>query len=292
MKTYFPILSIILLVITMFTASAQDTTDETIQFAVIGDFGREGDNLQAVSDMIHKWDPDFIITTGDNNYPDGEEDTIDENIGQYFHDFIYPYVGDYGEGADTNRFFPTLGNHDLTTDDGQPYFDYFELPGNERYYDFVWGPVHFFTINSDSREPDGNRIDSVQAEWLQENLTASSSPWQVVYFHQAPYSSGMAHGSKDKLQWPFKDWGADVVFSGHDHVYERLEIDGLVYFVNGIGGSSKRDFDTPIEGSLARYNEMYGAQLVTATECELTFEFYSVEEEGTLIDSYTLNQCE
>ncbi len=82
--------------------------------------------------LIKNWDPDLIITTGDNNYPDGAADTIDENIGQYFHEFIAPYKGSYGEGAQENRFFPSLGNHDWHSPDAQPYLDYFTLPGNER----------------------------------------------------------------------------------------------------------------------------------------------------------------
>ena len=43
--------------------------------------------------------PDFVVTTGDNNYPFGEAETIDENIGRYFHAFIAPYRGEFGSGA-------------------------------------------------------------------------------------------------------------------------------------------------------------------------------------------------
>ncbi len=84
------------------------------------------------------------MTTGDNNYPDGAAATIDENIGQYYADFIYPYTGSYGTGAASNRFFPSLGNHDWYTTGAMPYLDYFALPGNERYYRFTRGPVEFF----------------------------------------------------------------------------------------------------------------------------------------------------
>ena len=68
--------------------------------------------------------PDFIVTTGDNNYgtrpprgatPDtrGAAEYIDFNIGQFYHPFISPYTGTYGAPAPNgNRFFPTLGNAD------------------------------------------------------------------------------------------------------------------------------------------------------------------------------------
>ena len=82
------------------------------RFAVIGDFGLAGQPEADVASLVKSWEPELIITTGDNNYPDGEAETIDDNIGQYYQAFIYPYHGAYGPGAEVNRFFPTLGNHD------------------------------------------------------------------------------------------------------------------------------------------------------------------------------------
>ncbi len=81
----------------------------SVKFAVIGDFGLDGSAEADVSALIHGWKPDFILTVGDNNYPDGAASTIDDNIGKYYHDYISPYVGSFGPGADINRFFPTLG---------------------------------------------------------------------------------------------------------------------------------------------------------------------------------------
>jgi hypothetical protein len=262
-------------------------TEQTIRFVVIGDYGLSGGPEQDVANLVLNWDPDFIITTGDNNYPDGKAETIDENIGQYFHDFIYPYFGEFGEGSDTNRFFPTLGNHDWNTDNAQAYFDYFTLPGNERYYDFIWEPVHFFAIDSDSREPDGVGRSSVQALWLKDRLAGSTAPWKIVYMHQPPYASA-GDGSIDWAQWPYKEWGASVVLSGHSHVYERIVVDGFLYFVNGLGGGPIYSFDAPIYGSQVRFNEDYGAMLVEATVQYISFKFVTRNE--ILIDSYTVEK--
>ena len=65
--------------------------------------------------MVDRWGVDAIVTVGDNNYPDGAAATIDANIGQYYHAYIAPYQGTYGAGAEMNRFFPALGNHDWRT---------------------------------------------------------------------------------------------------------------------------------------------------------------------------------
>jgi hypothetical protein len=241
-------------------------------FAAIGDYGSDDQAEEDVANLILSWHPDFIITLGDNNYPNGAAQTIDNAIGQYFHSFIYPYEGRFGEGADSNRFFPCLGNHDVLTENGQPYYDYFSLPGNERYYDFVWGPLHFFALNNNDGEPDGVGVSSTQAAWLQAGLAASSSPWDIVTMHYPPYSSGL-HGSTTWAQWPYGEWGADVVISAHDHDYERLMVNGLPYFVNGLGGGGIYNFGTLLGSSLQRYNADYGALRIEATQDYISFEF-------------------
>jgi len=257
------------------------------RFAVIGDFGLSKTPERDVANLVKSWNPDFIITVGDNNYPDGQAETIDENIGQYYHEFIFPYKGDFGSGSDVNRFFPTLGNHDWTTEGGQPYFDYFTLPGNERYYDFVWGPIHFFALDSDSREPDGVGRSSIQAEWLKNKLGGSISPWKIVYMHHPPFSSS-GDGSISWIQWPFGDWGADAVLTGHSHVYERLIVDEFPYFINGLGGGPRYEFDEPVDGSEVKFRDDFGAMLVEATADLIVFQFITRDED--VIDTYSIQK--
>jgi hypothetical protein len=262
----------------------------TAHFAVIGDYGLAGTPEADVSTLVKSWQPDFVVTLGDNNYPSGSASTIDANIGQYYHEFISPYSGIYGAGAAFNRFFPVLGNHDWGTPNAQPYLDYFTLPvnplANERYYDFVRGPVHFFMLDSDASEPDGNTASSAQAAWLQAALASSVSRWNIVLLHHAPFSSGSGHGSDPVLQWPFQQWGADAVLAGHDHTYERLVRGGFPYFVNGLGGASIYGFNTPVAGSLRRYNSDYGAMLVDASTTDMAFQFIS--RTGAVQDTYRL----
>ena len=257
---------------------------EPLVFAAIGDYGGGDSGEEAVADLIKSWQPELIITLGDNNYPVGARDHIDQAIGQYFHSYIFPYWGSYGSGADKNRFFPVIGNHDMQSEYGQPYYDYFTLPGNERYYDFVWGPVHFFALDSLDSEPDGVGASSVQADWLKQRLAESTSPWNLVYMHYPPYSSGL-HGSIDWMRWPYGEWGADIVLAGHDHTYERLSEDGMTYFVNGMGGYDTYDFPDILNGSQKRYVDDFGAMRIEATQDEITFEFINVKNE--VIDSYT-----
>ncbi|MDF7814701.1 metallophosphoesterase [Hymenobacter sp. YC55] len=258
------------------------------RFAAIGDYGFAGPAERDVADLVKSWDPEFIITLGDNNYDLGDSTTIDQNIGQYYHSYIYKYRGRYGPSASTNRFFPSLGNHDYYTRNGEAYRDYFTLPGNGRYYEFVRGDVHLFAVNSDPAEPDGIKANSVQAQWLKERLAASKARWKVVYFHHAPYSSG-SHGSTRNLQWPFKEWGASLVLAGHDHHYERLMVNELPYIVNGLGGRSiYRVSLTRLPESQAIFNSDFGAMLLQANVDSLTLQFYT--RRRVLRDTYVLHQ--
>ena len=286
----------------------------SVKFAAFGDYGyTPSPGLEEVADLVNAHEVDLIITTGDNSYnPSG----IDDNVGQFYSDWIGDYQGTYGPGADVNKFFPALGNHDYTDSDATPdngiteYSEYFPtLPGDgiatsatsnpPYYYDFVVGPVHFFAIDSDdpgigapagSRDPNGT-----QGQWLQAQLAASDSQWKVVYDHHPPYSSG-SHGSTTEMRWPFEEWGATAFLSGHDHTYERVirddNNDGVdfAYIVTGAGGKSLYNFGTPVDGSEVRYNADFGSVIATADSDGITFDFYSVETSGTgtLIDTYTI----
>jgi tartrate-resistant acid phosphatase type 5 len=262
-------------------AKAEDTT----RFAVIGDYGFASKTEKAVAVMVISWQPDFITTVGDNNYRDGSAETIDDNIGQYYHDYIGDYKGQYGESSKENRFWPSLGNHDWGFGSIDPYLNYFTLPGNERYYRVVQGAVEFFVLDSDTREPDGTSSDSIQAQWLKDALEDSKVTYKVVVFHHPPYSSAQ-HGSNKWMQWPFAEWGATLVLSGHDHDYERVIKDGFPYIVDGAGGQSLYNFKEPIDGSEVRYNCNFGALLVDVTDKALTTRFITIG--GGLVDTYTI----
>jgi len=296
-------------------ADPSPAPDGPIVFAVIGDFGldlwkpksnpddgtkpheRRNPHQAKVADLVAGWKPDFVVTTGDNNYPKGEAATIDANIGKYYAAFIGDYRGAHGPGATVNRFFPVLGNHDWDAPGAgcRAHVDYFTLPGNERYYEFVRGPVHFFMLDSDGREPDGTRMGSKQHAWFVEAVAASRSPFQVVVCHHPPFSSG-DHGDTAGADWDFETHGVDLVLAGHDHDYERIRRDGITYVVNGAGGANLRRMKKgrgPVDGSVIFHHETHGAQRIDvgpaaggAGAWELTSRFVDVE--GREIDRFTI----
>ncbi len=201
-----------------------------VTFAVIGDAGTGGRNqFRIASEMAQTYQRQpfsLLLTTGDNVYSGDVADRAREVIDR-------PYGPLFDAGVE---FRPTLGNHDDNDDD--------ELPSTlaalrmpNRYYHFTRGPVDFFAVDS-------NEIDSDQVRWLADRLTCSENRWQVVYLHHPLYSSG-THGSDFKLRGALESTlvtgGADIVFTGHDHDYERtLPQQGVTYVVTGGGGAHIR----------------------------------------------------
>jgi tartrate-resistant acid phosphatase type 5 len=304
--------SILLILLLSTPAPASLAQGGSTKFAVLGDYGSGNSNEAAVASLIASWNPAYIVTTGDGYRAEaGGSGTgkYDNSNGRYYCAFLKD-ITTSGTWCPTglapiNKFFPALGNHEYS-DGGDPtgspggisnYLAYFTLPGagiaspgnsgNERYYDVVQGPVHFYIINSNTQEPAGTSSTSTQAQWLQAQLAASTSPWDIVLLHHPPYSSSTSHGSNPYMQWPFAAWGADVVIGGHDHTYERILRDGIVYFVNGTGGAALYACGTPVTGSQFCYSASFGAQRVVATDTTLDFEFITTD--GVVRDTQHLS---
>ncbi len=261
-----------------------DAADDPIlvRLAVIGDYGSGSLRELTVANLVMSWAPELIVTVGDNDY--GTPHQYDAWTGQYFHGFIAPYAGAFGAGAAVNAFFPVLGNHDWDGDDAAQYFDFFTLPGNERYYEIDRGPLHLVFLDSDAREPDGITPGSTQGAWAQAAIAASAAPFQIVVFHHPAYTSG---GATPAMDWPFKAWGANAVLTGHVHNYERLRsADGLDYFVVGQGGFGTSAYGAIHPASKVRYNVNDGAQLVEVGARHARFRYYDVS--GTLVDDFVL----
>ena len=272
---------------------------DSVLFAVIGDYGRAGENEEAVAELVKGWDPDFILTTGDNNYQYGEYATLYQNIGQYYCDFIYNFDApeEYrcqgkAFAEETMRFFPSPGNHDELGPLGlEPYLNYFTLPGEEQYYSFSWGDVAFYSLNSlESADYE------IQKQWLAAEIKRSQKAFQVVYFHHPPFSPG-GHGDSEYMQWDFHQWGVNMVLSGHDHIYARMQHsgeDGLHYIVNGTGGKSLYSCDEDYASAglnlLNCYDSHYGAMRCTADSTQMIMEFYGIDDPKLPMDRLVIQR--
>ncbi|MCK4989317.1 MAG: metallophosphoesterase [Bacteroidales bacterium] len=273
------------------------TEADSIVFAVIGDYGKAGEPEEKVANLVKSWNPDFIITTGDNNYEYGEFKTIKRNISDYYGDYIYNFDAPAEYQCDgkafengINRFFPSPGNHDADNrDELKPYLNFFTLPQRETYYKFVWGPVSFYSLNSVAENVDE------QKNWLYDQLDLSETAYNIVYFHHPPYTTGR-HDNTEKMQWDYYSTQVNIVFSGHDHIYSRIEKkgeEGLYYIVNGVGGRNLYDCDSsPLsadEFETFCYDADYGAIKATATFNTLVMEFYTIGQPADPVDRIVID---
>lgn len=213
------------------TAPAPDA-DETIRFIAFGDLGKRTPDQYAVLEQIQEVPMDLAVITGDVAYDDGRASELEAN-----------FFGVYREMLGQVPFFPASGNHDYKTDDGRPFRDAFSLftnggpEGEERWYSFDWGPVHFVMLDTE-------RMSPAQQQWLDEDLGAHDRPWVVAVGHRPPYSGGKKGSDRD-VRDAFSSILAahDVPLAlfGHEHSYERTHPqDGVVYVVTGGGGRGTR----------------------------------------------------
>ena len=253
---------------------AWPNSSDVVTFAVIGDAGTGGKNqfrvARQMTQSYRKLPYGHLLTVGDNVYGDDVVNKAADVIDK-------PYKPLFDAGVE---FHPTIGNHDL--DDPDDLADTLATLGMpQRYYYFTDGPVDFFALDS-------NSMDSDQLKWLRKGLGCSDSRWQVVYMRHPLYSSGK-HGSdtglREALEPVLIKGGADVVFSGHDHNYERSTPQhGIVHIVTGGGGAKIRGVGSS-EFTIVSKSELHFL-LVEVTENSM--EIKAINVDGLIIDSFSI----
>jgi hypothetical protein len=203
---------------------------DSVRFAVIGDSGtgdqRQYDVAKLMEGYRHAVGFDFVIMLGDNIYGGHKPKDLAQK-------FEIPYKPLLDAGV---KFYASLGNHD--DPNIEPLYKGFNM-GGERYYTFKKQDVQFLVLDS-------TYMDPKQLMWVDKTLGSSSAHWKICYFHHPLYNYGKMHGPdldlRNQLRPLFTLHGVNVVFSGHEHAYERVKPeDGIYYFVLGSSGKLQRD---------------------------------------------------
>ncbi|MEQ1757563.1 MAG: metallophosphoesterase [Vicinamibacterales bacterium] len=246
----------------------------SLKFAVLGDFGTGSRVQYQLAEQLAKLNTTFrfnmAILVGDNLYG-----------GQRPADFQRKFEIPYKPLLDTNvKFYASLGNHDTRN---QRFYKLFNMDG-KLFYSFKAPEqnVRFFALESSYPVP-------AQITWVKGELESSKEDWKIAFFHHPLYSSGEKHGSdtqlRDVLEPLFVQNNVSVVFSGHDHFYERVKPQkGIAYFVVGNSGKLR-------EGNIDRTTGLTARGLDTdlsflAAEIigdELTFN--TISRSGQVVDS-------
>jgi hypothetical protein len=205
-----------------------------VRFAVIGDSGtgqKPQYEIGRQMDLLHKKEGfGFVLMLGDNIYPNGNPKLFRQR-------FEEPYKALLEDGV---KFYASLGNHDVIKGGpGEREYERFNMQGRN-YYSFVEGDglAQFFALDSTHMNPE-------QLGWLEGELQKSFARWKIAFFHHPLYSTCLKHGSdlhlRACLEPLFVKYGINAVFSGHDHVYERLTpAQGVYYFVTGAAGHLRK----------------------------------------------------
>ncbi len=208
--------------------------DVPFSFVVIGDSRNGIEQHRRVVERMTQEVPDFVLGTGDM-VDDGAR--LDE--WQAYFDVESPFLRD-------NVYYPAVGNHDRhgrgrTAD---TYRSFFSVPENggesERYYSFSYEAALFLVLDSNAY----SFALTDQTSWIERELIAARQDPNIhhifVVMHHPPFSISLHGGQRDlRERWTplFEKYQVSAVFSGHDHVYERAEHNGVHYFVSGGGGA-------------------------------------------------------
>ena len=224
--------------------------DWPIRVGVIGDSGFGEEVTYQLAEEMASHHPELVIHTGDLVYNVYEDPSPAEAFVRKF----YQPLADLLHAA---PIYPVFGNHEGYDDTywrDQPFYyaafpplentfrgdDFGGMSGQRGWYAFRHGDYQFIFLNSQQFYSLDLRQE--QNAWLQERLGGSTSTTNIVVFHIPPFTSGRHRddGIPIRQAWVplFEEANIALVLSGHDHNYERLELNGITYIVSG-GGSNK-----------------------------------------------------
>jgi len=272
MKSLFGIIGIVATCTTT-TLSAQEILlprkDGSVRFLVFGDAGTGGREQYQVANQMLRYSQrfpfTFAIMLGDNIYGSERPQDFDKKFTQPYRALLDGKI----------EFNAALGNHD---DPNQRYFKPFNMGGN-RYRTFKKGNVRFFVIDS-------NYLDPEQVKWLEKELSASQSEWKIAYFHHPLYTTarrGPEVELRAVLEPLFVKYGVDVVFTGHEHIYERFNPQlGIYYFTVGGAAKLRRGDTHPSSLLAARFDRDRSFLLAEIAGDSLYFQ--TISRMGAIVD--------
>lgn len=258
----------------------------SVKFALIGDSGRgTPEQHEVAAQMVRfreRFKYTFVLMVGDNIY-EGPASPQD-----YRRKFEEPYRALL---QDSVKFYAVLGNHD---DPRQIDYAPFNMHG-QRYYSFAppEDPLTRLTTRVEFFALDSTNLDGAQLAWLDERLGKSSADWKLVFLHHPLYTSGRYRNQTRAHRWAVEPTllrhDVAVVMSGHEHIYQRSELQqGILYFVSGAAGSLRPGDAAPAPFIARSFDDDYHFVLIEIEDDALHFQ--AISRQGVTIDAGTLDR--
>jgi hypothetical protein len=254
----------------------------------------------AVSDLLVAGDYAAVLALGDVQYYCGSLAAFNQ-----------VYAPSWGRVL--SRTHPVVGNHEyLTSGDvgctqanagATGYFDYFGAAAGIRgqgYYSFDVGTWHLIALNSNCGDVGGCDASTPEGRWLAQDLAAHRNRCTLAYWHIPLFSSGGRAARNTQPFWSqLYDAGADLVLTGHDHIYERFAPqrpdgvadaqNGIREFVVGTGGANHTSIASVARNSEVRDVTTFGVLELTLSDGSYAWQFRP-QSGGRFTDSGT-NAC-
>ncbi len=285
--------------------------------AVVGDVaeaGRTSHARQAAALVAGHAPPvDAVLLAGDNaRYGTG---AVGVSLREYYRtDWAPPEEANWGQ-FDAIAF-PQSGNHEYAEPGATGYYQYFAqrldaiaaLPSyhgqveasGAGWYSFDLGGWHVVSLNSECEAVGGCAKGSPQERWLESDLAEHAAMPMLAVWHVPRFACGGHRGSVE-LQAIWGDLaaaGADLVFNGHDHYYQRWKPldragqldpqDGVTELIVGSGGVTPNTTCTFGEFRIAAQRggePAIGVLFLTlAPDGRYSFE-YRLARDGSLFDA-------
>jgi len=268
-------------------------------FAVYGDSRHPAmsdgtwDTHAKVAQAIHMARPDLVLHTGDL--------TLD---GRQHKRWLTEFFGPAKLLLTDTPVYVAIGNHEANA---HWFYDFFSFPPPEDYYSFDYGNTHFVALDSYTNVKGVAEYavvgrDTAEYRWLVKDLRSSKARWKVVFLHQPIYDSSFQSDPqsiqlRQTLSPVFEKYGVDIVFNGHDHLYERSypmrggKVDlkrGIPYITTGGGGAEPHQFVQKKAEFIATGQVVPHYCVVNVTAGSLDMRVFDLE--GRLIDSLTLTK--
>ena len=273
-----------------------------------GDTRKHHDVHMDMVERVLAFDPGYVFHLGDM-VSDGDQqiqwndfDEITRNLRQVTD--LYPVIGNHEKGVDP-PWYAGHWDHPI----GQGYYSLDMLSSGEivpvpigldGQSDYAAVPedavAHLAVLHSN---PGFLEPDSAQHEWLLNDLDHYDSIPTILVFHIPLYCAGVHHDEMEEahpaavLYDIIEDEDIVACVSGHDHAYQRFDVDGFTQVVSGCAGESPYDIEQPDHPYLEVYEPVYHLTVMKLEDGELTGEyrlrFTAFDIDYTIIDTFVID---